>query len=334
MDRPREHHKKRPRARTAADAGADAPTGAAPQRRRRAEAPVAVAASAAAGAGAGADAGDDDGAGAGAGAAADAADDDVAAGPPAAASSSSSSSSSLPSAAAASASAAVFGSAVPLGGATLSASVSPATSAAVTLVFEQASLESVKTKRGFELLNCDDHQGLHRKAGRDPAASRPDILHQLLLAALDSPLNKAGHLRVLVQSAKGVLVEVSPHTRIPRTFKRFAGLMVQLLHKMRVRAADGSDTLLKVVRNPVTQHLPVGAVVVGLEVGARLVDAFDLPALLPKGRPVVFVIGAMSRGDIAADFITQTFSISRFPLSAACAVGKLLNAFEHSMGVL
>ena len=305
MDRPQQ--KKRPRARTGADAGADAPPGAAPPRRRRAEAPGAAAAAAAvgAGAGAGADAGEDDADGAGAGADADAADDDFAAGPPAAASSSSASSSSLPSAsAAASAGAAVFGSAVPLGGATLSASASPATSAAVTLVFEQASLESVKTKRGFELLNCDDHQGLHRKAGRDPAASRPDILHQLLLAALDSPLNKAGHLRVLVQSAKGVLVEVSPHTRIPRTFKRFAGLMVQLLHKMRVRAADGSDTLLKVVRNPVTQHLPVGAVVVGLEVGARLVDAFDLPALLPKGRPVVFVIGAMSRGDIAADFIT------------------------------
>jgi rRNA small subunit pseudouridine methyltransferase Nep1 len=212
---------------------------------------------------------------------------------------------------------------------------SSSSSATVTLVLEQASLESVKTKRGFELLNCDDHGALLRRHKRDPAESRPDILHQLLLAALDSPLNKAGHLRILVQAARtGVLVEVSPSTRIPRTFKRFCGLMVQLLHKMRVRAADGSDTLLKVVRNPVTQHLPVGAVVVGLEVGARLVDAFDLPALLPKGRPVVFVIGAMSRGDIAADFVTQTFSISRYPLSAACAVGKLLNAFEHAMGVI
>ena len=223
---------------------------------------------------------------------------------------------------------------MPLGIASLSASASPAMAAAVTLVFEQASLESVKTKKGFELLNCDDHQGLHRKAGRDPASSRPDILHQLLLAALDSPLNKAGHLRVLVQSAKGVLVEVSPHTRIPRTFKRFAGLMVQLLHKMRVRAADGSDTLLKVIKNPVTAHLPVGAAVVGLEMGARLVDALELPALLPRGRPVVFVVGAMSHGDIAADFVTQTFSISRYPLSAACAVSKILNSFEHHLGVL
>jgi rRNA small subunit pseudouridine methyltransferase Nep1 len=222
------------------------------------------------------------------------------------------------------------GSAVELGGSSSSSSY-----ASVTLVLEQASLESVKTKRGFELLNCDDHGALLRRHKRDPAESRPDILHQLLLAALDSPLNKAGHLRILVQAARtGVLVEVSPSTRIPRTFKRFCGLMVQLLHKMRVRAADGSDTLLRVVRNPVTSHLPVGATVVGLEVGAPLVDAFDLPAQLPRGRPVVFVVGAMSHGDIAADYITRTFSLSRHQLSAACALSKLLNGYEHHLGVL
>jgi rRNA small subunit pseudouridine methyltransferase Nep1 len=124
----------------------------------------------------------------------------------------------------------------------------------VIVVLQQASLETVKTKKvrplprrcpggpphgrrrrccpscvlcpqGYELLNCDDHGGLHRKAGRDPAGSRPDITHQLLLALLDSPLNKAGLLQVYIETTKNVLIEVSPHTRIPRTYKRFAGLM-------------------------------------------------------------------------------------------------------------
>jgi len=224
----------------------------------------------------------------------------------------------------------ISGGAVTLG----DASDAKTASATVTLVLEQASLESVKTKRGFELMNCDEHGTILKKAKRDPAESRPDILHQLLLCALDSPLNKAGHLRILVQSKTGVLIEISPHTRIPRTFKRFAGLMVQLLHKLRVRAADGSDTLLKVIKNPVTAHLPVGATVVGLEMGSRLVDPFDLPSLLPPKKPVVFVIGAMSHGNIEADYITQSFSVSRYPLSAACALSKLLNAFEHSLSIL
>lgn len=43
---------------------------------------------------------------------------------------------------------------------------------------------------------------------------------------LDSPFNKAGRLRaVYVRTEKGVLFEVKPHARMPRTYKRFAGLM-------------------------------------------------------------------------------------------------------------
>jgi hypothetical protein len=45
------------------------------------------------------------------------------------------------------------------------------------------------------------------------------------MALLDSPLNKAGLLRVFIHTASNVLIEVSPHIRIPRTYKRFAGLM-------------------------------------------------------------------------------------------------------------
>lgn len=48
---------------------------------------------------------------------------------------------------------------------------------------------------------------------------------QCLLTLLDSPLNKAGRLQVYVQTAKGVLIEINPTVRIPRTFKRFSGLM-------------------------------------------------------------------------------------------------------------
>lgn len=32
-------------------------------------------------------------------------------------------------------------------------------------------------------------------------------------------------LQVYIHTAKGVLIEVNPHVRIPRTFKRFSGLM-------------------------------------------------------------------------------------------------------------
>lgn len=99
----------------------------------------------------------------------------------------------------------------------------------VIVVLEQCSLETVKLGKGKEghygLLNCDDHRHLLIKHGKNVAESRPDITHQCLLALLDSPLNKAGMLQVYLRTTKNVLIELNPHVRIPRTFKRFAGLM-------------------------------------------------------------------------------------------------------------
>ena len=78
-----------------------------------------------------------------------------------------------------------------------------------------------------------------------------------------SPLNKAGNIRVMVHTEKNVLIEINAKTRIPRTFKRFSGLMVQLLHRLKIRSADGRDMLLKVIKNPISRHLPAGAACYG-----------------------------------------------------------------------
>lgn len=50
-----------------------------------------------------------------------------------------------------------------------------------------------------------------------------------------------------MHTAKNVLIEVNPQVRLPRTFKRFCGLMVQLLQKLSIRASNGSSKLLKVM---------------------------------------------------------------------------------------
>jgi rRNA small subunit pseudouridine methyltransferase Nep1 len=136
------------------------------------------------------------------------------------------------------------------------------------VVLEQASLETVKLGKGkeghYQLLNCDDHQHILKKNNRDLSESRPDISHQCLLALLDSPLNKAGKLQVYIHTTKNVLIEVNPHVRIPRTFKRFCGLMVQLLHKLSIRAVNGPDKLLKVIANPITDHLPPNSIKISI----------------------------------------------------------------------
>jgi rRNA small subunit pseudouridine methyltransferase Nep1 len=205
----------------------------------------------------------------------------------------------------------------------------------VFVVLEEANLEVIKTNRGFQLLNCDDHLGLHRRLKKDPRDSRPDILHQMLLVLLDSPLNKRGLLQIFVRTKKNVIIEVNPHVRLPRTFKRFAGLMVQLMHKLKIRAADGPKTLLKIVKGPVTRHLPTNCRVYGTSVTGTLVDAHDFVPTLPQHDPLVFVFGAVAHGDAGNPaYAEETVALSEHPLSGAYAVGRLLGGFERHWGIL
>jgi rRNA small subunit pseudouridine methyltransferase Nep1 len=157
-----------------------------------------------------------------------------------------------------------------------------------------------------------------------------------------SPLNKAGLLQVFMQTKQNVLIEINPQIRIPRTYKRFAGLIVQLLHKMKIKASSegkGADkateagtTLMKVIKNPVTAHLPPGAPIIGADMKAELIVPMDLVPTLPDG-PVVFVFGAMAHGFIKAEYIQKNVSFSRYPLSAATAIARLLGAVEFHWGI-
>jgi hypothetical protein len=53
----------------------------------------------------------------------------------------------------------------------------------VIVVLTKAALETVKTKRGFELLNADEHKGILTKHKKDPSEYRPDIVHQVFLSS-------------------------------------------------------------------------------------------------------------------------------------------------------
>ncbi|KZT13213.1 Nep1-domain-containing protein [Laetiporus sulphureus 93-53] len=216
------------------------------------------------------------------------------------------------------------------------------------VILEQACLEAYrvssagKGKNGREgdvkyaLLNCDDHQGILAKTGRDIADARPDITHQCLLTLLDSPLNKAGLLQVYIHTAKGVLIEVNPHVRIPRTFKRFSGLMVQLLHKLSIRGVNGPEKLLKVIKNPVTDHLPANTVKLTLSGDAPTVRLSRYLPTLPETHSIAVFVGAMARGrdDFADGIVDEKISISDFPLSASVACGKFCCALEEMWDIV
>ncbi|XP_010516302.1 PREDICTED: ribosomal RNA small subunit methyltransferase NEP1-like [Camelina sativa] len=206
----------------------------------------------------------------------------------------------------------------------------------VVFVLEKASLEVAKVGKTYQLLNSDDHAHFLMKNNRNPADYRPDITHQALLMILDSPVNKAGRLKaVYVRTEKGVLFEVKPHVRIPRTFKRFAGIMLQLLQKLSITAVGNREKLLRCIKNPVEIHLPVNSRKIGFSHSSeKLVNMQKHLTTVCNDTDTVFVVGAMAHGKIDCDYIDDFVSISGYPLSAAYCISRICEALSTNWNII
>lgn len=206
----------------------------------------------------------------------------------------------------------------------------------VIFVLENASLEVAKVGKSYQILNSDDHANFLRRNNKNPADYRPDIVHQALLSILDSPLTKAGRLRtVYVRTDKGVLFEVKPHVRLPRTYKRFAGIMLQLLQKLSITAVGKREKLLRVIKNPVTQYLPVNSRKIGFSYSSeKLVKMRNYVASITDNDDLVFVVGAMAHGKIDCDYTDDLIAISGYPMSAARCIARICEALEDKWNLL
>mmetsp|Transcript_6007 Transcript_6007/g.6865 ORF Transcript_6007/g.6865 Transcript_6007/m.6865 type:complete len:221 (-) Transcript_6007:339-1001(-) len=206
----------------------------------------------------------------------------------------------------------------------------------IIFVLDSALLEVAKIGKGYVLLNSDEHAAFMRKHKKDPSLYRPDILHQAMLAILDSPLNKSGRLKSLyISASKNVLIEVNPQIRIPRTFHRFCGLMVQLLQKLSIRASNGPDKLMKIIKSPVTKYIPDGCKRVGMSYSAPEVKKLpDYVDSIEPNSTTLFVVGAFAHGKVDVSYVDTMISISQYPLSAACCIGRICNTLENKWNIV
>ncbi|KAI8339587.1 EMG1, NEP1 Emg1p [Chlamydoabsidia padenii] len=212
----------------------------------------------------------------------------------------------------------------------------------VIIVLENASLEVARLtvphhEHKLKLLNCDDHQSVLKRLGRDISEARPDIVHQCLLTLLDSPLNKAGHLEVYIHTSKDVLIRINPECRIPRTMKRFSGLMIKLLESRFIATQNGGKRLLEIIQGPMAKHIPDNAIKLALSWNAPRVKLCNyFKDLDLDERPLVIAIGAMAKGEdtFANSYSDKKIGISKYALSASVACGKVCCALEDLWDVI
>ena len=118
---------------------------------------------------------------------------------------------------------------------------------ALTVVLEKACLEVGKVGKEHVLLNCDDHGNFLRKHKRDPAELRPTSCTSACSSS-STAAQQGGPAQALRAHREGRPDDVSPQIRIPRTFKRFCGLMAQPFAS--IRASNGPHKFLNVIKNP------------------------------------------------------------------------------------
>jgi rRNA small subunit pseudouridine methyltransferase Nep1 len=112
--------------------------------------------------------------------------------------------------------------------------------------------------------------------------------------------------------------------------------MVQLLHRLSIRSVSSQEKLLKVIQNPITDHLPPNCKKVTLSFDAPLVKVSDyISDLKPKESICVFV-GAMAKGtdNFADGIVDEKIAISNYSLSASVACSKFCHAAEDVWGII
>ena len=83
-------------------------------------------------------------------------------------------------------------------------------------------------------------------------------------------------------------------------------------------------------------HLPPESLRLGTSTKARLVDMNVFVKELPQNDPIVFVVGAVAKGNPGMEnpYVQDGVCISKYPLSASYAVSKILYAFEQNWKVV
>jgi rRNA small subunit pseudouridine methyltransferase Nep1 len=91
--------------------------------------------------------------------------------------------------------------------------------------------------------------------------------------------------------------------------------------------------LMRVIKNPISDHLPVGCKKIAMSFSSKKVE--NARELVPENNePIALVVGAFAHGNLNLDYTEDTISISNYPLSAALTCTKLCSGFEEKWGIV
>jgi rRNA small subunit pseudouridine methyltransferase Nep1 len=179
---------------------------------------------------------------------------------------------------------------------------------------------------------------------------RPDIVHFALMEALSTPLFFSGRLNVYLHTINDKLIFIGENLRIPKSYFRFEGLMIDLFekkviksHKAACNDDDNNNNILlrlhddmtfeEVIKKVVKPAKLIGLSKVGIQSTAQAIVAKNISE---ENTDCAFIVGGFAKGHFSNNTtasLNRLYSISHYSLEAHVVIARLLYECENSLHI-
>ncbi len=196
----------------------------------------------------------------------------------------------------------------------------------------QREAEEIEKSPTDLILDSNYHHDSMKQLADPERRGRPDIAHVCLLSALESPLNKENLLKFHIHTRHDKVIEIEPHTRIPRSYNRFIGLMEQLFKTGEVPPENPLITMsekdLETKINEINPEKTLSFSIQGMEVKGK-----NLFRPEEKEKDICALVGGFPKGEFSSDVEELSDDVIKMyhnPLNALTVVNHAIQFYEES----
>jgi len=231
----------------------------------------------------------------------------------------------------------------------------------ISLVISEAALELIPTN----ILHHPSVTNHARKLGKKPSETlldrsfhhaamqssklefawkrgRPDLVHFALIEALSTPLFLNHLLQVYVSTPCNQVICIGKNLRIPKTYSRFEGLIIDLFKNNHIKEEKSEITLLKLQRNVSLDSLINDIIKPSKVIGLTRVGIPSSPKEIVSTHinkdsyQCAFVVGGFPRGHFAENttrLCDRIYSIGNYSLESHVVIARILYECEKALDI-
>ena len=200
--------------------------------------------------------------------------------------------------------------------------------------------EKTSRKPSEILLDRSYHHAAMKGMQSDWKRGRPDIVHLALVEALATPLFKKGLLKMYIHTINDKLILIGDNLRIPKSYLRFEGLMIDLFKNKAIKSREGqlllelrdNITFGDLVKNMITAERIIALSTKGIRTSADQLVFQNVS----DSRHCAFVIGGFPKGHFSEDISSLcdcTYSIGSRGLEGHVVIARILYECERALSL-